>query len=65
MPTAEQVQQYVEIVVAGAICVGAFGTALEALGDKVKSPKLVAVGRALEDFATNIPRLLGKEKPRS
>lgn len=61
----EQLQHYVEIFVAGAVCVGVFGTALETLGEKAGSPKLVRVGRALEDFAANIPRLLGREKPRA
>jgi hypothetical protein len=65
MPTAEQVQQAVEVFAAGALCVGAIGTALEELGERAKFPKLVALGRALEDFAANIPRLLGKEKPRA
>lgn len=61
----EQIGHYLEVFVAGALCVGAFGTALEAFGAAVKSTKLVSFGRALEDFAANIPRLLGKEKPRA
>lgn len=61
----DKVQEYFEIAVAGAVCVGLFGTAIEAFGAKVGSTKLVAVGRALEDFATNVPRLLGREKPRA
>jgi hypothetical protein len=63
--TIEQVQQYVEVAVAGAVCVGLIGTAVEAFGEKAGFPKLVKVGRALEDFATNVPRLLGREKPRT
>lgn len=63
--SVEQIGHYVEIFVAGALCVGAFGTALEALGNAVKYPVLVKLGQTLEDFAANIPRLLGKENPRS
>jgi Ca2+/H+ antiporter len=69
LPTAEQVEHAIEIFAAGALCVGAVGTAVETLGeklgDKLGGPVLVKVGQALEDFAANIPRLLGKEKPRS
>ena len=64
-PTPDEIETYLTVFVASAVCVGACGTAIEALGDKLKMPAVVSFGRALEDFAANIPRLLGREKPRT
>jgi hypothetical protein len=71
LPTAEEIELFLTVFVAGAVALGATGTAIESLGEQVSklSPNsgalLVKVGQALEDFATNIPRLLGREKPRA
>lgn len=65
MPTLAQIQHYAEIFAACAVSVGLLGTGIESLGTAVKSTKIVALGRVLEDFAANVPRLLGVEKPRA
>ena len=50
--------QLLAAVLALLVAIGSLGSALEALGERLQSAPLVAIGQRLEAFGTDVPKLI-------